>query len=272
MSLFWGLVPSMFKGWLISCLRFLHWLWLSSWIFFVFRKRISPFIPFLRLSWLRLPQDGILFVLHLHTTKLNAVTLVLRSSVGGLCRCWNKPQASTLLGGWLFVVIGPTLPLLSWPTCICTLVINVAAAHLAASILESCLTRGNDSILIGDWNLTPREEPIFSSVLSGAVHLGDDILGPDVEISTRHGGRHIDYCLHTVNFAPFHRGQETGDHDLVFFGFQIGRLEPCFRKNPFAKLQLQEAVSEEEWIRLFDGNSFFPSFAWWFGWGLVCLI
>ena len=78
-----------------------------------------------------------------------------------------------------------------------------AAAHLAASILESCLTRGNDSILIGDWNLTPREEPIFSSVLSGAVHLGDDILGPDVEISTRHGGRHIDYCLHTVNFAPF---------------------------------------------------------------------
>jgi endonuclease/exonuclease/phosphatase family metal-dependent hydrolase len=132
-----------------------------------------------------------------------------------------------------------------------------AAAHLAASILESCLTRGNDSILIGDWNLTPREEPIFSSVLSGAVHLGDDILGPDVEISTRHGGRHIDYCLHTVNFAPFHRGQETGDHDLVFFGFQIGRLEPCFRKNPFAKLQLQEAVSEEEWIRLFDGNSFF---------------
>ena len=92
--------------------------------------------------------------------------------------------------------------------------------------------RGEDRIFIRDWNLTPSEEPVFSAVLSGGLHLGDDLLGPSGEgIATRKGGRHIDYCLHSVGFLSFRRQQSRGvaGHDLVFLrlsGGQDGRYFP----------------------------------------------
>ena len=67
------------------------------------------------------------------------------------------------------------------------------AADLATSVFIDSLLRGEDRLIIGDFNLAPFEEPIFSTVLGGALHMADQVDSTaNTHFSTRTDGRYID--------------------------------------------------------------------------------
>ena len=137
------------------------------------------------------------------------------------------------------------------------------AQAMANQILQDAAARGTARFVIGDWNLTPWEEPVQTTHRCGALHLADDLLGPElVNTTTRtnHAGRHIDFALCSTELAPISRGQVvTGisDHDLVWYDLELSaHLEPALHVAPKRKLQATQPVSQDTWEGLFPAESF----------------
>ena len=133
------------------------------------------------------------------------------------------------------------------------------AADLATSVLTDTALRGEDRLIIGDFNLTPFEEPIFSTVLGGALHMADHVdSAANTSFTTRTDGRYIDYCVHSFGMHPCARLQKPGvaDHDLIIYDFSSLSLETTFAKPALGKIGVTEQVSTETWISSFPQNAF----------------
>lgn len=114
--------------------------------------------------------------------------------------------------------------------------------------------RGEDRLIIGDFNLAPFEEPIFSTVLGGALHMADQVDSTaNTHFSTRTDGRYIDYCVRSFGMQPCARLQQPGvaDHDLIIYDFSSFALETTFAKPALGKIGIIEQVPTETWIDTF---------------------
>ncbi|CAE7714814.1 Pol, partial [Symbiodinium sp. KB8] len=91
------------------------------------------------------------------------------------------------------------------------------AQAMANQILQDAAARGTARFVIGDWNLTPWEEPVQTTHRCGALHLADDLLGQVV----------------------------TGisDHDLVWYDLELS----LFPAESFAK-HLSDQDVEQAWF------------------------
>ena len=132
------------------------------------------------------------------------------------------------------------------------------AQTMAETLLAEAATRGEQRMLIGDWNLTPFQEPIQTVHRNGALHLADDLLGPALLNTTTRSsqaGRFIDFALCSSPPAPTARGQvvaDISDHDLVWYDLDFqGDFEPSLCSAPKRRLQATHAVQPEQWEQIF---------------------
>ena len=137
------------------------------------------------------------------------------------------------------------------------------AQTMAETLLAEAATRGEQRMLIGDWNLTPFQEPIQTVHRNGALHLADDLLGPALLNTTTRSsqaGRFIDFALCSSPLAPTARGQvvaDISDHDLVWYDLDFqGDFEPSLCSPPKRRLQATHAVQPEQWEQIFPKEVF----------------
>ncbi|CAE7800881.1 pol, partial [Symbiodinium sp. CCMP2456] len=107
---------------------------------------------------------------------------------------------------------------------------EVLAAKLLDDVFSFAAARGDETILLGDFNLPPDRAPIADARAAGFWRLADETVEGDIPLRpTRrdeHGqptGRCVDFALSTVGVPALDRQQTPGpaDHDLVSYSFSL---------------------------------------------------
>ncbi|CAE7271763.1 unnamed protein product, partial [Symbiodinium sp. CCMP2456] len=122
------------------------------------------------------------------------------------------------------------------PIILLNLYLPAASEALAAKLLDDVFSfaaaRGDETILLGDFNLPPDRAPIADARAAGFWRLADETVEGDIPLRpTRrdeHGqptGRCVDFALSTVGVPALDRQQAPGpaDHDLVSYSFSLAK-------------------------------------------------
>jgi hypothetical protein len=130
---------------------------------------------------------------------------------------------------------------------------SVEAVELGEAILEAAAQRGEERMIIGDWNRTPFQSPAVGTLATGGLSAADEVVGLESISCTRHGkdgtdGRFIDYALVSRSVRVLHREQRRGvaDHDLVAYGIASNRREKIWQWREARRLG-EEKISGEAW-------------------------
>ena len=138
---------------------------------------------------------------------------------------------------------------------------STAANALGKAVMLTAAARGEDRILLGDWNRTPFQEPAAPALASGCMRAADDLVGLETIQSTRslHAGRYIDYALYQGNVVLTSREQHTHlsgcfDHDLIVYELASQAIEPVYRMPSAPPIRETEKVTADLWDAVWENE------------------
>ena len=137
---------------------------------------------------------------------------------------------------------------------------EISAAALLAGLLEYLEGAGEDSIIIGDFNITAGRRPISTACATGRWHAMDEAVLGDVVLPGTHRnprgeltGRTIDFGMASQRVVTRTRHQTRGpaDHDLVSYGVQGLPRDPAHRL-PIRRTLATDTVTPDAWQALWQ--------------------
>ena len=124
------------------------------------------------------------------------------------------------------------------------------ACELGNKILNECAECGDDSLVVGDWNRLPHEEPAAPFLIEGTFEVAGDFLGQENREPT-HKKRCIDYAL-VKGTKP--TGKETHEgvegpngHKLIVYSYEVENMPKNKVWTKFIGLKKDMEINDDMW-------------------------